>query len=511
VNAKIRHRLNRSKRRVQRRLDKTKSIPGRRPVLSASNIHYEIADRVHGISYGGIGAFHLLARRTGLIEAIDRRLHLLVIHMPYHESDHVLNFAYNALCNGDSLQDMELRRNDVNFLDALGAQRIPDPTTAGDFCRRFHRDDIDTLQDIYDDVRVGVWRRQPHAFFARAVLDADGTLVPTGAEHKAGIGIAYDGTWGYHPLLITLANTGEVLRLINRPGNRPSHEGAAEALDRARATCLRAGFRKVLMRGDTDFSQTKHLDRWNDDGRISFIFGYDAKENLKSIAEDLPENAWLPLQRRQTPQPKTEARQRMPNVKEALVREHEFETWRLQSEEVAEFPYRPTACTTEFRMVVIRKNISKEKGELRLHDEIRYFFYITNEWSPPGADIVLAPHGANGRCQQENVIQQMHGGVHALHAPVDTLLSNWAYMVMTSLAWNLKAWAALSLPETGRWAEKYRAEKAWLLGIEFKTFINALVAIPCQIVKQARRIVYRVLTYNPHQTLFFRLLDVLRC
>ena len=123
-------------------------------------------------------------------------------------------------------------------------------------------------------------------------------------------------------------------------------------------------------------------------------------------------------------------------------------------------------------MVVVRKNISREKGELRLFDEIRYFFYITNEWTLTAADIVLAPLGANGRCNQENKIQQTQGGVHALQAPVDTLVSNWAYMVMTSLAWNMKAWAALLLPETGRWADQYRADKAWLLGIEFKTFIN---------------------------------------
>jgi hypothetical protein len=511
VNAKIRHRLNRSKRRIQNRLDKTKPVRGDRPVLSASNIHYEIADRVHGISHGGIGAFHLLARRIGLIDAIDRRLHLLKIHMPYSESDHVLNLAYNPLCNGDCLQDIELRRNDVNFLDALGAQRIPDPTTAGDFCRRFTSEHIDTLQDIYDDVRGGVWQQQPRAFFDRAVLDADGTLLATDAEHKEGIDIAYDGTWGYHPLIVSLANTGEVMRIVNRSGNRPSHEGAADALDRARATCLRAGFRKILMRGDTDFSQTKHLDRWNDDGRVNFIFGFDARANLIDIAEDLPENAWQTLHRGQPPKAKTDARRRAPNIKDAIVREREFETLRLQSEQVAEFPYRPVACKTEFRMVVVRKNISRAKGELRLVDEICYFFYITNEWSPKAADIVLAPHGANGRCQQENLIQQIHAGVHALHAPVDTLVSNWAYMVMTSLAWNLKAWAALSLPETGRWSEKYRAEKAWLLGIEFKTFINTMIAIPCQIVKQARRIVYRVLAYNPHQNILFRLLDALRC
>ena len=511
MNAILRRRLKRNQRRIQQRLDKSRPVSGQRPVLAASNIHYEIAERAHAISHGGIGAFHLLARRIGLIDAIDRRLHLLKIHLPYHESDHVLNIAYNALCNGACLQDIELRRNDINFLDALDAQRIPDPTTAGDFCRRFSEASINTLQDIFDEVRLGVWRRQPDAFFDRAILDADGTLVPTDAEHKDGIGIAYDGTWGYHPLVVTLANTGELMRLVNRPGNRPSHEGAADALDRACATCLRGGFRRILLRGDTDFSQTKHLDRWNDAGHIDFIFGYDAMPNLVDIAEHLPANAWQTLQRRQPPAPKTGPRQRAPNLKDILVREHEFTTLRLQSEQIAEFPYRPHACGTEYRMVVVRKNISKEKGELRLLDDIRYFFYITNQWTPDAADIVLAPLGANGRCQQENLIQQLQSGAHALHAPVDTLLSNWAYMVMTSLAWNLKAWAALMLPETGRWAEKYRADKLWLLGIEFKTFINALIAIPCQIVKQARRIVYRVLAYNPYQAILFRLLDVLRC
>jgi len=511
VNAKIRHQTDRCKRRLQRRLDKSRRFRNDRPVLAASNIHYEISDRVHGISHGGIGAFHLLARRIGLIDAIDRKLHLLKFHLPYHESDHVLTIAYNALCNGDCLQDIELRRHDVNFLDALDAERIPDPTTAGDFCRRFSPATINVLQDVYDEVRIGVWQKQPDAFFDCAVLDADGSLVETGAECKEGIGIAYDGTWGYHPLIISLANTREVMRLVNRAANRPSHEDAADALDRAAASCFRGGFRKVLMRGDTDFSQTQHLDRWNSDPRIRFIFGYDAKKNLIDMAEFLPGLSWEKLHRRQPPEPKTGTRQRAANVKDDIVREHEFETLRLHSEEVAEFNYRPHACKQEYRMVVVRKNISREKGEHRLFDEIRYFFYITNEWVPDAHEIVLGPDGANGRCHQENLIQQLKGGVRALKAPVDTLVSNWAYMVMTSLAWNLKAWAALSLPETGRWAEKYRAEKLWLLGIEFKTFINTLVAIPCQIVRQAGRLVYRLLSYQSHQPILFRLLDALRC
>jgi hypothetical protein len=479
-------------------------------MLSATNIHYEIAERVHGLGAGGIGAFHLLARKIGLIDAIDRRLHLLKVHLPYHESDHVLNFAYNALAGGDCMQDMELRRNDAVFLDALGARRIPDPTTAGDFCRRFQLPHIDTLQDVYDEVRIGLWQRQPACFFKLAILDVDGTLTATTGACKEGMDIAYDGTWGYHPLIVSLANTREVLRVLNRSGNRPSHEGAAAALDQAVVTCWRGGFAKVLLRGDTDFSQTQHLDRWDDDGRIQFVFGYDNHANLVAMAGQLPERAWQKLERPAPYQARTGPRQRPDNVKDRIVRQRGFETLRLQGEDVAEFNYRPTACNRDYRMVVVRKDILRTKGEQVLFTELRYryFFYITNDWVREADEIVFC---ANERCHQENLIQQLKTGTHALTAPVTDLDSNWAYMVMTSLAWNLKAWAALILPEDGRWQEKYRTEKSWLLGLEFKTFVNALVMIPCQVVRQARRLIFRVLAYNPHQAVFFRLVDALRC
>jgi hypothetical protein len=508
VKNKLRQILADSKRKIQRRLDKTKFPKNPGPVLAGGNLRYEISERVHGLGYGGIPLFHELARDIGLVDAIDKRLTILKKHLPYHESDHVLNFALIPLCHGDCLQDIELRRNDVNFLDALGAQRIPDPTTAGDFCRRFSIANINTLQDIYDDVRVGVWKHQPASFFDLAILDADGTIVPTFGRCKRGMDIAYNGLWGYHVLLVSLANTREVLRIVNRSGNRPSHEGAAEALDQAVATCLRGGFHKVLLRGDTDFSQTEHLDRWHADGRISFIFGYDAKANLKDLAEQLPAHAWKKLTRPARYQAVTGLRHRPINVKDKIVRERGFETLRLQSEEVAEFNYRPHACKHSYRMIVVRKNISKEKGEIMLDDEIRYLFYISNDSSSSADEIVFS---ANDRCHQENLLQQLKTGIHALTAPVDNLESNWAYMVMTSLGWSLKAWAALRLPETGRWAEKYRAEKLWLLGLEFKAFVNAFVAIPCQIVRQAGRLVCRVLSYHRYLSIFFRLTEVLHC
>ena len=505
----IRRKLTNSKRRIQRRLNQADLGDCSKPMMTASNIHYEIAERSRGISVGGIGVLHALARQLGLIDAIDRRLELLKIHLPYHESDHVLALAYLPLCGGTCLEDLELLRNDEVFLDALGARRIPDPTTAGDFCRRFTTDTIQTLHDIIDGTRIQVWASQPEAFFEQAIIDMDGFLVETTGQCKQGMDIAYDGTWGYHALVLTLANTGEALRVVNRSGNRPSQEGAAEQVDRTLQVCFRGGFRQVLLRGDTKFAQTEHLDRWDADPRVRFVFGYEAMPNLKAIAEDLPASAWRPLQRPARYAVKTQPRQRPDNVKEARVVAREFENQRLRSEEVAEFNYQPTACTKTYRMVVVKKNISVEKGEKVLFDQVVYFFYITNDWVSEADAIVFS---ANDRSDQENLLAQLSGGVRALRAPVDNLESNWAYMVMTALAWNLKAWWALTLPEQpGRWHERHQADKRWVLRLEFKTFVNAFVRLPCQIIRTGRKLVYRLLGWNPYQPIFFRLVDVLRC
>jgi hypothetical protein len=509
VKTSIRRQLANSKRRIERRLDKTDLRGCSQPMMTARNIHYEIAERTRGISVGGLGAMHALVRHLGLIDAIDRRLEVLKIHLPYHESDHVLALAYLPLCGGTCLQDLELLRQDEVLLNALGARRLPDPTTAGDFCRRFSRDHIQTLQDIFDDTRRRVWAEQPAAFFERALVDMDGFLVETTGQCKQGMDIAYDGTWGYHALVLSLANTGEVLSVLNRPGNRPSAEGAAELIDRALETCFRGGFRQVLLRGDTKFSQTEHLDRWDDDPRVRFIFGYEAHANLKAIADDLPAHAWKPLQRPLRYTVKTQPRERPDNIKEAVVVAREFENQRLRSEEVAEFNYQPTACKKTYRMVVVKKNISVEKGEKLLFDTVVYFFYITNDWVSEAEEIVFL---ANDRCDQENLLAQLSGGVRALRAPVDNLESNGASMVMTALAWNLKAWWGLTLPERpGRWRDRHQAEKRWVLGVEFKTFVNAFVRLPCQIIRTGRKLVYRLLGWNPYQPIFFRLLDVLRC
>jgi hypothetical protein len=503
VNANVHRQLNRRKRRILRRIENQPGVERSTPMMTASNIHYEIADRTRAVAPGGIGAIHLMARKIGLIDDIDESLHLLKRHLPYHESDHVLNIAYNLLSGGSRLEHLEVRRNDEVYLDALGARRIPDPTTAGDFCRRFAGADVERLMGTFNEARLRVWKEQPADFFDEAFIDADGTLAPSGGCCKQGVDIAYDGTWGYHPLVVSLANTAEPLFLVNRTGNRPSHEQAHDYLDKAADLCRRGGFRKITFRGDSKFSQTTHLDRWDRAG-VRFIFGIDAMPNLVALAEGLPAEDFSELERPARYTIKTTPRRARERHKDRVVSGREFRTLKLLGEEVAEFEYRPVACKESYRMIVLRKNLVAETGQLWLFEPDRLFFYITNDWEVPASEVVFL---ANDRCDQENLIAQLKGGVKALAMPVGDLVSNGAYMVMAGLAWSLKAWAALLLPEHGRWSEKHRAEKRSLLRMEFGTFCVALIQVPCQIVRTSRRVVYRLLSWNPWQGVFLRLVE----
>ncbi|HEY5262035.1 MAG TPA: IS1380 family transposase [Solirubrobacteraceae bacterium] len=491
---------------IGRRLERAVMPNFTGPVLGRANIAYELSERTKGTAHGGIGAIAKLVDACGLAGEIDGSLELLKLHKPYYESDHVLNIAYNALCGGQRLEDIEARRCDAVFLDGLGTESLPDPTTAGDFCRRFDPDAVLALQEAINRARLKVWRRQPASFFDQpAVIDADASIVATDAQTKQGMDIAYNGIWGYSALLVSLANTKEPLYLGLRGANRPSHEGVIDYYDRAIALCRQAGFTQIRLRGDTDFSLTTELDRFDDDG-VRFVFGYDAHANLIKRAEGADEKIYHELVTRAEAQLATTARARPANVKDEIVRARNYKVLRQTAQDVVEFAYRPGSCDRDYSVVALRKNISVERGENVLFSEYRYFFYITNDHDLTADEVI---NQARQRCNQENLISQLKSDVRALHAPVNTLNANWAYMTMAALAWSLKAWSALLLPVTPRWAERHNEQRRRLLTMEFRTFRQAFIEIPCQIIRTGRRVRWRILTYNPWLGAFFRLVDTL--
>ena len=482
-----RNNIKSKKNKVARRHNKAGRWTARaEPMFSRGKLHYEIGSKAEAMSFGGIGAIHRMVTKLGLCDAIDRDLHLLKVHLPYHESDHVLNLAYNVLCGGSRLEDIERLRHDAAYMNALGAELIPDPTTAGDFTRRFDESDILSLMDAINSVRPKLWNGRGRELLGSVTyIDADGTIAGTTGKCKAGMDISYKGIWGYAPLIISLANTKEVLYMVNRSGNAPSHQGSAEWIDRA-IDLVEPHAERICLRGDTDFALTEHFDKWAEN--VDFIFGTDSIETLRNKAESLGKSCWKRLKRKPKYTTLTEETREcfQTDEKGRIIVEREYMNLHLNFEDVAEFEYSPAKCNSTYRVVALRKNISKMKGENMLIDEVRYFFYITTRTDLSCDEVVRC---ANERCDQENVIEQLKNGVHAMRLPVYDLVSNWAYMVIAALAWNIKSWFAMMM--------HLKADREYFVRMEFKQFINSIVLIPCQVICRSRKIILRIIGYLP--------------
>ena len=410
--------INKRQEEIERRLDRSWRPKSGGRVLRGGNIVYDVSSRMGGVSSGGLGLIVQLVKRLRVAERIDERVRVLKRHLPYRESDHVLNLIYNVMSGGVCLQDVKSRREDVSYLESVGARKIPAPSTEGDFLRRFKQEDVLALQEAFKS-RLQVWQSQAAEMGKRATIDVDGTTAETTGCCKEGMDLNYKGQWGYGPLVVSLAETNEVLYTFNRPASRPSHEGAVAWIDRAVKLVRRGGFEQVRLRGDTDFSLTRNFDRWSEEG-VEFVFGIEANRSFVREADKIGEAQWQKLERK--------------------------------------------------RKVV---NSSRQRP-----------VYVTNV--PVTTQQVVLE--SNGRCNQENVIEQLKNGVQALRMPADTLVANWTYLVIAAQAWNLKVWLGLLLPA--------RLGARRLIRMEFRRFVTCVIGLPCQIVTTGRRLLYRLLTVN---------------
>jgi hypothetical protein len=494
-NDKKKHR--RSKRKLKKRLQHIQGYKRETPMMTASTVHYEIGEKSQATPSGGIGAMHMLAVKTGLREALDETTELLKIHQPYHESDHILNMAYNILAGGQHLEDIDQnRRKDPAYMDGLGAERIPASTTERDFLRRFEESDVVRLMETINRKRQEIWRTQSKAFKKCAVLNIDSTMCPTSGECKEGMGMSRTGEWGYDAQLVSLGNSREPLYIENRPGNTYSGVRGTHWINCGIDLC-RGIFEEIWLRGDTAYPDTKAFDTWDKEG-VTFVFGYKAHKCLVRTADAI--TRWKKLKRPIKRITKTEPRTRPENIKEQIVIEREYYNEHLEKEEVAEFMYRPGNCTQAYRMIVLRKTIQVTKGQLELFDDYRYFFYITNSEELSVPEVV---YFINERCDHENDIEQLKNGVKALRMSSDGLVSNWAYAVIASLAWTLKAWTGLLMP--------HRATGKKIIRMEFKRFHDSFIHIPAQIINRSGQLWYRLLGYMEQAPAFFGFVERCQC
>jgi hypothetical protein len=383
--------------------------------------------------------------------------------------------VYNLFIGGSAIEDIGYLQGSEAVRRMLGTERIPDPTTAGDFLRRFGHRDLRDFQHVIDELHTDVWRRtygrkkQP-----LACVDLDSHIHGVYGNKKEGADFTYDKRYGYHPLIISLSGTGEVLRAVNRPGNAYSSEGAEEEVEEL-LPLLKSRFRKVLVRGDTAFASRELYDLLEENGHY-FAICQSNIELLQCIAEDAGENEWK-LLKRNPASDSQKKRKRKKNLRRTTARRRGKRDLKLLREEVAEAFYQPFRSEFDYRLIMIRKRVEESyQGQLFTH--YRYRFILSNlpeKVSP--AEVVRLTYQ---RCDQENVIEQLKNGISGMRMPTGSFAANAAYLICARLAHNLKSWLCmLALPkEVIRW--------------KWKRFRLAYVYLSARVIRKARQTIIRI-------------------
>jgi len=448
----------------------------RRPVFRNRRVRVRVQPRGQVTPYGGLALAHALVQRLELPRAIDRGVPIFKLHLPYHESDHVLTHTYNLFAGGDCIEDIASLQGSEAFQRLVGACRVPDPTTAGDFLRRFTAPHLDLLQKVFDDAHERVWRALPRKHRRVATVDLDSTIKEVYGECKEGADFSYTGKWSYHPLLISLQETNECLRLINRPGNRPSMEGADTALADVLTRLVRS-FDQVQVRGDSACYDQKLIRACEAQPQVRFAFVMKSCPSLVALAEALPPEAYRRFvwerPEETARRARVEARRGRRRTRKNRARARGYRTLTTTDQWIAEFRYRPSWAEREYRVIVRRQTVATSQGQQRLFAKLHYRFVITTVEDGSPMDVIRF---AYGRCAQENTIEQLKNGIAAMKMPTGELRANAAFLMAGQLAWNLRAWLSLLvLPKESLY---------W----EWKRFRHAFVYVAAEVAARARAV-----------------------
>jgi hypothetical protein len=442
-----------------------------RPVLRHPKLRMS-SETSDATPYGGLALAASLVKSLDLARDLNRELSLLTSHRPYHESDHVLTHAYNLYAGGTCIEDIADLQTSEPVRRILGADRVPDPTTAGDFLRRFDAESLRSLDRVIDQAQEKVWKRRYGKKKAeRAIVDLDSCVRPVYGDQKEGTDFTYKGSFGYHPLVISMAGTLECLRLVHRSGNEASAAGSEDHL-RDLFPMLGRRFKQVIVRGDSAFANQAIFDACEEAGH-SFAIVSAQQQNFASLFEALPGEAWKPYrQRNQNEVPACKRRKRGRNRRRERARARNKRDLQLTKQWIAEVPYRPTRSDRTYRLIARYQEIEEhEQGHLFMLTRFR--FILSN--LPPEVSAEEAMDLTYQRCDQENLIEQLQSGVAGMRMPTGGMISNGAFLTCARLAHNLKPWLAQTAlpPETMRW--------------EWKRFRRAFVYCTARVVHTARQ------------------------
>jgi hypothetical protein len=452
-------------------------------------LHLDVDTRCETTPYGGLDLVVAFCREFAVAKTLEDHVKVLKQHQPYHESDHLLALACNLYVGGTCLEDLSNLQHSEAVKRLLGACRLPDPTTAGDFLRRFddaaNPGSLSSLRHAIDAMQDRVWRRLAKRRGKRpwATVDLDGHLKPLYGTRKEGADFSHTGQWSYHPLLVSLADSGDCVAVRNRSGNVRSSEGAAAVLLEVLPR-IKHHARRVLVRGDSDFDRRDVREACEAKGAY-FAFVGREYPNRKEMAEELADAQWREFEPRaararheRQRQSDFRSRQKKPNRRRQRAAERGYKALHLEGQWMAEVRWQPPDADQPYRLVIRRQRIVHYKGQAFVSEEYRYRYVVTN--LPQSWSVQEIIDETYLRCDQENVVEQMGSGIAAWRMPVGEFAGNSAWLEIGRLAWNLGKWIAqLALPaEVVRW--------------EWKRFRQAFVFVSAQVSKRGRQIWVRL-------------------
>jgi hypothetical protein len=406
-------------------------------------MHASVVDFGDVTAYGGLGLMHHLLHRTRARAHLEEAVEVLRVHRGYDESDHLLHLTSAIYAGATCIDDLSVFKDDEAYKRLLGVRSVPDPSTMGDFMRRFGRSDMNDYKTAVWQMQEQVWSKLRKGQRKRATLDLDAKICPVYGRKKRGADYDYKRTFSYHPEMLSIAETGEWLDAVNRPGNEKSGDRAAYLL-RRNLPRVTPHFGKVCVRGDSKYGRCDVVQVCHRHG-VGFAVGWQSCAALQTMAEELPAHAWTALERDRPSAYSTgcKRRKRRRNVRRMKARKRGYKDKKLKREAVAEFPYTPVSLRGKverpYRMIVIRKQVEVAE-KTALFDVFEYRFILTDLRRKSHSEIV---HFAYGRCNQENLIEQAKNGVSAFRMPTGDLLPNEVWMFTAMLAHNLKSWLSL--------------------------------------------------------------------
>jgi hypothetical protein len=428
------------------------------------------------LDYAGVVPVRNLIERLDIASVIDTNVSVLRRHNPYFESDHILNFVYNFLTGGEVISDLERLQEAKGILKILGTNRIPDPTTAGDFLVRFRERDIQSFQCAFEQIQDTAFSFLDRRKKEIATVEHDSSIHEVYGQKKEGADYAYENTYSYQVQYVTLAETGDVLYQELREGNRYSSYGLSDILP---GILDRVGkqFRQLRYRADSA-SYDKAIVGTCDEREVTFYISADHTKPLMRAIQQIEESAWKRFRGKGLSGTKKnrsgKRRKKRKNHKRRVQNRRKPNRDRRGKTTIASLFYQPEGWKRAYRYVVTRTEVVDRYGQQCLDDGLCKYLYhiiVTNDFE---SSDTRAMHIARARANQENLIKDFKYGLGLSHVPTGFFLANRIYFKIAALAWNIKTWM-LNLLELGDGAV-----------LRFKRFLYLWINHACIVSNTAR-------------------------